>query len=377
MKTNSEMINEYIHTKNLKQQTHYHLKTILNDYSTHQQATLHELIIEAETEEENGIRWKHRTLKKRLISYMNYLLERLTLKSCQNYLTRVKSFYYFHEIEIHKLPTFNEKNIPLEKPITYQDLPDKTIIKTAVELADPLMKAIILTMCTGGLAKVDVLNLTVGDFVDATKEYHHETEITKVLEKLTGMNNIIATFTNRRQKTNKYYITFITPEAVNEILNYLQLRMDKIHKYNKPPLNHNDRLFQISPDWLTIKFQNLNDTMKLGKVGKYNRFRSHMLRKFHSSNLSKAGMERAKINVLQGKSNGKVDDVYFYEDTEKLKEDYIQAMEGLLIFTETVKIDSPEVVEIKQENIDLKKQLEDLQELKLEVEKIKKWYKMG
>ena len=378
MKSNNEMVMEYIQTRNLKTETYYQLKTILNDYSSYQQTSLHELIIEAETEEDNGVRWKHRQLKKRLTSYMNNLIGRLSLTSCRNYLAKIKSFYYFHEIEIHKLPPFNERNIPLSKPITYTDLPDKKIIRTAVELSEPLMKAVILTMCTGGFARVDVLKLTIQDFINSTAEYHNETEITKVTEVLQKTDEpIIPVWSNRREKTNKYYITFTTPEATNETLNYLQLRLDNIRKYKKPQLQPNDRLFKISSDWLTRKFQDLNTIMGLGKVGSYNRFRSHMLRKYHSSNLSKAGMERSKINVLQGKSNGKVDDVYFFEDTEKLKEDYINVMHELLVFMEVDKWDSPEVLRIKKENQELKLRLEDLERLRSDVDKIMSWYKLG
>lgn len=372
MKTNQEMIKEYIHTKNLKQKSYYQLKTIMEDYSQYQQLTLYELIQEADKEEEAGIRWKHRRLKQRLISYMNHITSRLAISSSKNYLAKIKSFYYFHEIEIHKLPPFNIRNIHLDKPIRYSDLPDKEIIKKAVELSNPLMKAVILTMLTGGFARVDVLNLTVQDFINATNEYHNETEITEVIKTLkTDLENIVPVWDNRREKTNRYYITFTTPEATAEIINYLQYRLDRIQKYQKPRLKPTDRLFKITPDWLTIKFQELNDIMQLGKVGKYNRFRSHMLRKFHASNLSKAGMERAKINVLQGKSNGRVDDVYFFEDTQKLKEDYINAMPELLIFIEMVTIDSPEVSALKNENQNMRQELD---ELKGNVDRILEWW---
>ena len=63
-----------------------------------------------------------------------------------------------------------------------------------------------------------------------------------------------------------------------------------------------------------------------------------MLRKFHSSNLSKSGMDKYLINVLQGKSNNAVDEVYFFEDEEKLRKEYINHMHSLLIFTEVKEV---------------------------------------
>ena len=85
-------------------------------------------------------------------------------------------------------------------------------------------------------------------------------------------------------------------------------------------------------------------------------------------------MERYKINVLQGKSNGAVDDVYFYEDENKLKEDYMNAMGESLIFSNFVAVDSPAVASIKSENSLLKSELADLKDT---VNDILKWYKQG
>ena len=126
--------------------------------------------------------------------------------------------------------------------------------------------------------------------------------------------DIIPVFTGRRQKTNKYYITFCTPEATREILNYLIL--ERLTK--KKELKYEDKLFKIQSHYYTLKFQELNDALHLDKVGSYNRLRGHMLRKFHATKLEQDGMNRALINTLQGKSNNAVDDVYFLQDENTL-----------------------------------------------------------
>ena len=367
MKTNNEMIQEYITKRKLKKNTHYQLKSILEDYSTYQQKSLEELILEADEDEENKIRWKRRRLKTRLSNHMLYLIERLDLSSAKMYLNKIKSFYYFHEIEIHQLPSFNEKNTSLKKPITYKDLPDKEIIKQAVEMSEPLMKSIILFISSSGCARVDTLSFKVRDFIGGTYSYHETMDIKEAIEKMMALDeDIVPTFDSRREKNNKYFITFCSPEATREILNYLKIRLDKIEKRKKQNSSRKDKLpvkdltlddplFKITPDWLTRKFQDLNNTMGLGTVGNseskkgYIRFRSHMLRKFHASNLKKAGMNEYDINVLQGKSNGKVNDVYFFEDEEKLREDYVKFMHGILIFTDVKTIKSPEFVKMEKE----------------------------
>ena len=70
MITNEQYIQEYVTTRGLGEKRHKALKVMLNHYSNYQQLPLHELLTEADTEEEQGIRWKHRRLKTRLINYM-------------------------------------------------------------------------------------------------------------------------------------------------------------------------------------------------------------------------------------------------------------------------------------------------------------------
>lgn len=371
MATNNELIQEYITIRDLKPNTHMVLKTVLNHYSEFQKLTLEELIQEADNEEENGVRWKRRKLKTRLINYINYCKQSMKITSVKSYLSIVKSFYFHNEIEIHQLPPINKKNALVSNPITYNDLPDKDIIRYACEKSNPVMKALILFLSSTGMSKVDALKLTIQDFIEATKDYHHNGSIIDILKELEDYeDNIIPTWSNRRSKTNKYFITFNTPECTSEIINYLLIRNEK------KQLSHNDKLFKIHGDYYTRKFIELNDSMGLGKVGSYNRFRGHMLRKFHASNLEKAGMNRYDINLLQGKSNNAVDDVYFFTDEDKLREDYINAMDSLLIFTEVKEFDkySPEYLTMVKENNELREEVKKVKQIEKDIQEIKSWY---
>ena len=373
MITNEEYIDEYITTRGLSHNTYKLVKLVMNHYSNYQGLTIHELLLEADAEEEQRIRWKRRKLKTRLIQYTNYLRETMTLNSAKTYLKIVKAFYYHHEIEILSLPAINKKKANIIEPVTYTDLPDKEIIKKAIEISIPVMKALILFLSSTGLSKIDALNLTIQDFITATSDYHHKMDLSEILSTLQNISNnidIIPTFKNRRQKTNKYYITFCTHEATMEIIRYLNLRN------KQSELDVTDRLFKIEPHYYSSQFQEVNNALNLGKVGAYNRFRGHMLRKFHASALSKDGMDRYLINVLQGKSNGQVDDVYFFEDEHRLKKEYINHMHSLLIFTEVkeVTIYSEEVLEIKKENELLKTQIDEIKKMQDEIEEIKKWF---
>ena len=85
-----------------------------------------------------------------------------------------------------------------------------------------------------------------------------------------------------------------TPEAVTAINSYLLSRAD--------PLTNNSPLFKINEDYFSEAFIRINNKLGLGKVGTYNRFRSHMLRKFHASALYNDGMSLDNVNDLQGKA---------------------------------------------------------------------------
>ena len=369
---NEEYIKEYIHTRGLSKNTYLSVKRIMNHYSTFQKMSIHELILEADTEEEQGIRWKRRKLKHRLTEYMNYLRQNMSLNSVKTHMKIVKAFYTHHEIEIHKLPTLNEKNANVTDPITFKDLPTKKIIRNACEIATPLMRSLLLFLSSTGMSKVDTLNLTLQDFIQATYPYHHTYDIAYAVYKMYNSDeDIIPTFKGRRQKTNKYYITFCTPEATREILNYLML--ERLMKNNE--VKSADKLFKIEKHYYTLKFQELNDALGLKKIGHYNRLRGHMLRKFNATMLENDGMNRSLINTLQGKSNNAVDDVYFFTDEEHLREEYMKHIDALLIFNEvnTVNQYSDEYLLLKKENEALKEQMDKIKELKREIDSIKEW----
>jgi integrase len=178
--------------------------------------------------------------------------------------------------------------------------------------------------------------------------------------------DIIPTFESNREKTNKYFITYCTPECTKEILHYLKYRLSR-GNWNK-----DSKLFKIDGNYFTLKFDELNTALGLGKAGEYNVFRSHMLRKFHASHLRKAGMDIYSINILQGKSNNSVDEVYFLEDTKQLRKDYIKYMHSLFIFTDVheITVESEEVLLIKQENEMLRKRQEKLEDISRRVAKL-------
>jgi len=309
--------------------------------------SLKELIIEADTEEEERVRWKQRKLKSRLIDFRNYLIDYGYAKETINtMMKRVTTFYHHYEIEIHHLPRVNIQSTVEIKIPTREDL------QIAVESSKPLMKALILFLASSGMSKVDCLKLSINDFIKATSDYHNSTDIIEVMTILKDRDDIIPTFALTRTKTNKFHYTFCSPEATTSIVNYLYSRKDK--------LTPNSQLFRISYLWLTIKFKDLNDSMNLGVTAgnEYGILRCHTLRKYHATTLRNDGLSIDIINSLQGKAKNKVDAAYYVDTPEQLKKMYEDHVNCLYI-TDRNKYKT-ELETVKDENEQYRDKLRDV-----------------
>lgn len=363
-KEDEKIIKQFSKERNIKYETERNYKIYLQEYSTQQGKTLTELLQEAETEEETGIRWTNRKLKKRLIEHRSYLYNKHAPTTAKGRMTRILTFYRHHDIEIHTLPPFNTRNLNNPAPVNYNDLPDKEIIRAAVDVATPVMKPIILFMSSSGCGRAETLSLTVYNYIKATEEYHSGGSIQNIIETLNKIKDVVPTFNILRVKTNKYYTTFCSPETVTAINTYLLSRKN---------LTLESPLFKINKDYFIEAFENINNKLGLDKVGFYNRFRSHALRKYHASALYNDGMSMDKVNDLQGKTKNSTDKAYFMINISDLKNDYIKHLPALMIGKEIEKITvkSKEFVELESENNSLKQEINDL---KGDVADIKKMF---
>ena len=332
--------------RNIMHSTMVRYRTIIHYYTISQGLPLYELIQEAENEEDQGIRLKNRTIKKRLIHHRNYLINtrNYSLVTVQKTMTGLRTIYNHFEIELPKLPQLNNKNVKKYETIYYNDLPTKDLIKKAVNHSKPLMKAIILFITSSGCARAETTSITLQDFITATSEYHHSTDIYDVIEELKTKEDIIPIFHIKRLKTNNYYYTFCSPEATKAILDYLETRTDQ--------LRPEGQLFKINKNYLNVKFKELNDQLGGHSKGCYSLLRTHMLRKFHASNLARGenGLTLDEIDSLQGRCKDNVRQSYYFDDPKELRKKYIQNIDKVTILDKvhTITIDSPEVARLKE-----------------------------
>ena len=150
---------------------------------------------------------------------------------------RVLTFYRHHEIEIHHLPRVNIQSVVEIR------LPTRDDLQAAIDSSKPLMKAIILFLASSGMSKVDMLKLTIDDFITATGPYHNTNNINEAMNILKDTSHVVPTFALTRTKTNKFHYTFCTPEAVTSIVNYLYSRKDKCTSYDRCIILFGKRVF--------------------------------------------------------------------------------------------------------------------------------------
>lgn len=270
--------------------------------------------------EEEEIVWKKRTLKQHLITYRNYLYNTFMPNTAKIYFGKLLTILRHMEIELGTLPKLNNKNTNELPPITYEDLPTKEDLEKAYSIANPVMRAIIVFISSSGCARKECMNLTIKDYLIANDVKIKDKSVKSLLLKVNV--DYIPCFKIKRQKTNKFYFTYCSPQANNEILEYL---------INREDLTLESPLFDLNYYYWNLYFAEINDKLEMGSARKFNRFRSHMLRKYHASTLYNNGMGITDIDDLQGRSKDSTHQSYFMEDPELLKKKYINHMDCLLL----------------------------------------------
>lgn len=314
--------------RNIRHSTRRGYITTLTSYTAFHQLSLQALLQEAENDENKGIPLKNRKIKQRISKYRIYLNnEGIAANTIKNYISKVRTFYNHFEIELPNLPQFKyETNYQMN----YTDLPSKDDIIKVLNHVPLDLKSIILFMVSSGTARAEALSLTVNDFITATEDYYDKKSdsIKKILNDLSSRNDIVPTFYIKRLKTDKFYYTFCSPEASSYIIKYLKTR-DNLKK--------DDKLFPFTPPTLVKKFEDINDFFNWGFKGHYRYFRSHVLRKYHASNI---GLPAEQVDMLEGRSKTKIHDTYIKTNPKELKKIYMGAMHNVMFLKETTEQDN-------------------------------------
>ena len=211
------ILEQFFKERNSSQSTQTTYTRSVRYYENTTGHTIQECIDIADDEEYNNIRWKNTKTREWILKYREWLYTEYNVSTAQLYLTAIITLYRHFEITIPPLPYYSTKNVKRTPPINYNDLPDRQILSECLQVASPLVRSLILFMSSSGISRIDVLNLTIDDYLEATSDFHDHPESVKYAIKDMLDMDIVPTFHLTRQKTGQDYFTFCSHEACKSI----------------------------------------------------------------------------------------------------------------------------------------------------------------
>ena len=403
-----EYFNQVSESKEWSDKTSKTYRFAYNQYREFCGKSFMELLDEAYQDEEDKTPHYRLQLRTRLNSWINHLKEKgLSKNTISTKKSGIILLYKYAGIHIPELDKISGKafnNNPSQQ-LQYEDIITREEIKKSLEIADPTLKAVIITSAVTGSAKNEILSMKIRTFIEGTKEYHQlnvpdnlnsedqHNFIKEVLKKLSNIDDVVVTFKLVREKVQKNYYTFCTPECTKHILNMLKERIETREYYNENNRNSHkwigldDKLFKINEYYLKDRLKIINETLGLGKAGRYRKLNLHMLRRYFATTLSNPVdgdldtiMPSEYIDAFEGRSKNSMISIYAKKNPEELKKVYMKYMYRLVIDLESYKFkdieDENKELQLKVDKVDLLedklKKIEENYDLIFENNK-KKW----
>ena len=334
------------------------------------QLTPTQAILEADQEEEDGIRLRRRKIVTHLEDYEDYVSSTHANTTVKNSMSVIRSFYKENYIE---LPPVQRKPSPEPITITTDDLPSREDIKLALEVSRPRNKAIILLNCSSGMGQSEIISLTFKHLQDAVSKYKELT-----LNELVDIGETIEVgplrWTLKRYKTGSEYTTFSTPESYEAIIRYIQLYPPENLTDDTPlfrRLRYNDDK-PMAERRFGLIYERINNRLEFGKSkdGR-NLFRSHNLRKFCANQLKIGiGFDNAQF-ILGHRIKDNTRGAYLKPDLDELYNLYYENM-GRVTITREVEVHTTTNEEVERMKEERAKDRAEMQAMKKEIHKLQK-----
>ncbi len=403
-----EYFNQVAESKEWSDKTSKTYRFAYNQYREFCGKSFMELLDEAYQDEEDKTPHYRLQLRNRLNSWINHLkeegLSKNTISTKKSGIILLYKYAGIHIPELDKISGKSFNNNPSQQ-LQYEDIITREEIKRSIEIADPTLRALIITSAVTGSAKNEILSMKIRTFIEGTKEYHQlnvpdnlEVEdqhnfIKEVLEKLSNIDDVVVTFKLVREKVQKNYYTFCTPECTKHILNMLKERINTREYYNENNRNSHkwigldDKLFKINEYYLKDRLKIINETLGLGLAGRYRKLNLHMFRRYFATTLSNpidgdldTIMPSEYIDAFEGRSKNSMISIYAKKNPSELKKVYMKYMYRLVIDLESYKFkdieDENKELQLKVDKVDLLedklKKIEENYDLIFENNK-KKW----
>ena len=279
--------------------------------------------------------------------------------------------------------------------------------------------SLIKFLMSSGMRISDALSLSIGDFMEATKEYHNYVDVNDFIDNAPA--DMIGTWYFHPQKTRKFQVpclTFNDPESSNFILQHLRKIKNEYGPYAKrkygkekvilktdalfgsqksmyvEPLNPNptaSQFWQKNKKLREYRILKIKEDISKGvvsqedfekEVAKIPRFHAHACRKYFESTIAKNCGDLRICTLMEGHvSPVSTDSSYIKQDIQNVKETYMSAIDDFSLEKTEVKVYTSEVRKqmedrinnLENENMELKSRLDKVDELEKVIENMKGW----
>lgn len=381
------------------------LEKIITDCKNQQDRVLEKIINHGTDEDGNNIIEKRITtfdvnspdskVKLYLENYVNYCKEKGNSNGTINQnIMLINAFLKYYKI---RLPDME----PLEKDSKKWYLLTKEDFKYILNDCTLTQASLIKFLQSSGMRISDALSLTIGDFMEATKEYHNFVDVNEFIDK--APQDMIGTWYFHPSKTIKFQVpclTFNDPETSNLILQNLRKIKNRYIPYAKKKygfiktMSKNDALFsstkgkyteplhanptaaqfwkknQKLQEWRKLKIEERIVNGELSQedfdkeVAKIPKFHAHACRKYFESAIAKNCGDLRICTLMEGHvSPVSTDSSYIKQDIENVKEAYLAALEDLSLENAEAKVYTSEVRREMEAKIEtLQKENEELKQ---------------
>ena len=319
----------------------------------------------------------------------------------------IKSFLKYYDITLPKIETLKndaQKWYLLEKEDFKYILNDSPLIHASL----------IKFLQSSGMRISDALSLSIGDFMEATKDYHGFVDVNEFIDH--APSDMIGTWYFHPQKTQKFQIpclTFNDPETSNLILQHLRKIKNDYIPYAKRKYDYekviakSDALFgsqkskYIEPlhpnptgtqfwvknkklrEWRILKIKEAIANGEIAaedydkEVAKIPRFHAHACRKYFETTIAKNCGNLRICTLMEGHvSPIATDSSYIKQDIEDVKEHYIAAIPDLSLENTETKVYTSEIrremenkiKELENKNKQMQSELNELDSIKQRIE---------
>ena len=381
------------------------LEKIITDCKNQQDRVLEKIIDHGTDEDGNNIIEKRITtfdvnspdskVKIYLENYVNYCKEKGNSNGTINQnIMLIKAFLKYYKITIPEMETL-KKDSKKWYLLTKEDF--KYILNDCTLTQSSLIKF----LQSSGMRISDALTLTIGDFMEATKEYHNFVDVNEFIEH--APSDMIGTWYFHPSKTIKFQVpclTFNDPETSNLILQNLRKIKNRYIPYAEKKygfiktMSKSDALFSSTKGRYTeplhanptaAQFWQKNKKLKEYRilkikeainegelsqedyekeVNKIPKFHAHACRKYFESAIAKNCGDLRICTLMEGHvSPVSTDSSYIKQDILNVKEAYMSALEDLSLENTEAKVYTSEVRKEMEAKIDsLVKENESLRE---------------